>query len=569
VLTEGGAHFPVVAIGASAGGLEAFRTLLAALPAESGMAFILVQHLDPTHSTMMVELLSRHTEIPVVEARDGMSLEPDHIYAIPAGRYLDVRNGTLHLSRPRATQAVRMPFDFLLQSAAESFGERAVCIILSGTANDGSAGARSIKEVGGLVIAQDPEEAEYDGMPRSAIATGAVDLVLPLAKIPEALAKYAGHRYLNAGKTDSTPPLGEGTTKILDLLRKRTSHDFAPYKKGTIGRRIERRMAMAGIKDSNRYLDQLTKNPAELQRLTNDLFINVTRFFRDAGAFDALAEKIVPELVRGHPPNRPIRIWVVGCSTGEEAYSIAMVFLEAIAAAQRNITLQIFASDIDEDAIAFAREGVYPASIEANVPPARLSRFFCKEEQSYQVSRELREPIVFSVHDLLADPPFSRLDLISCRNLLIYLRPEVQQKVLSLFHFALGEGGILFLGTSESVGGASDDFDPIIKNQRIYRHIGHNRPDQWQSPLGRGEAARSLWLRPAPGAGTLRTNVSDLAQRILIESYAPASVLVNHKHQGLYYFGPTDRYLKLPMGVASLDLLDSAREDIQVHLIVR
>jgi two-component system CheB/CheR fusion protein len=562
-IATGGANFPMVAIGASAGGLDAFRTLLAALPEKTGMAFMLVQHLDPAHASMMVELLAPHTALTVLEAREGMELERDHVYIIPPGRYLAVRNGALRLSQPQARQGVRMPFDFLLQSLAEAFGERAVCIVLSGTANDGSVGARAIKGVGGLVIAQDPDEAEFDGMPRSAIATGAVDLVLPLAKIPDALAKYAGHPYLKTGENDAALPLGEGTIKIVDLLRKKTSHDFALYKEGTIGRRIERRMAMAGIEDSNRYLELLAKDPEEIQRLANDLFINVTRFFRDAKAFELLTEKMIPEVVRMQPPARPIRVWVAGCSTGEEAYSIAMLFLEAIVAAQRNMKLQIFASDIDEDAVAVARDCLYPTTIEADVTPARLTRFFTKEDQGYRVSRELRATIVFSVHDLLVDAPFSRLDFMSCRNLLLYLRPEVQQKVLSLFHFALREGGILFLGSSESVGGAGDCFEPISKKHRIYRHIGRSRPGEVDLPLGHGEAARALWNRPERPTATPHANVGDFVHRLLLESYAPASVLINRKHQGLYYFGPIDLYLKMPTGVASLDLLASAREGLR------
>jgi two-component system CheB/CheR fusion protein len=557
------ANFPVVAIGASAGGLEAFRTLLAALPATTGMAFVLVQHLDPTHTSMMVELLSSHTAMTVVEARDNMRLEPDHVFVIPPGRYLAVRDGVIHLSRPQATQAVRMPFDFLLQSLAQAFGARAVCAVLSGTATDGSMGAKAIKEAGGLVIAQDPEEAEYDGMPRNVIATGAVDLVLPLAKIPEALARYAGHRYVRAGNSDTAAPMAEGLTKIIDLLRKRTTHDFSLYKEGTIGRRIERRMALVNLDDSNRYLELLAKDPVELKRLTEDLFINVTRFFRDAKAFELIAEKIVPDLVRAQPPGRPIRIWVAGCSTGEEAYSIAMLFLDEIATARPNTNLQIFASDIDKDAIALAREGLYPASIEADVPPARLTRYFTKEDQGYRVSRDLRAAIVFSVHDLISDAPFSRLDLISCRNLLIYLRREAQRKVLALFHFALRDGGILFLGTSETVDGAADHFEPISKIQRIYRHIGRSRPGELELPLGRGDAARSLWLKPATLPARPHVSVGDLAQRLLLESYAPASVLINRKQQGLYYFGPTDLYLKMPTGVASQDLPASAREGLR------
>ena len=560
--TRGEVNFPVVAIGASAGGLEAFRALLAALPGSSGMAFILVQHLDPSHASMLVELLSPHTALTVLEARQGMRPKPDHVCIIPPGRFLEVDNGTLRLSLPADRQGVRMPFDFLLQSIA-AFGERAVCIVLSGTGNDGSAGARAIKEAGGLVIAQEPEDAEFGGMPRAAIATGAVDLVLPVARMPEALARYGGHRYVRSGESGAAPLPGDRFQKIIDLLRHKTSHDFALYKAGTLERRVERRMALAGIDDVDRYIELLAGDGDEPRNLADDLFINVTRFFRDKKAFDLLAETIVPELTRAHPADRPIRIWVAGCSTGEEAYSIAMLFLEQIAAARRGMKLQIFASDIDADAIATAREGLYPPAIEADVAAERLSRFFTREDHGYRVSRELRSAIVFSVHDVVADAPFSRLDLISCRNLLIYLRPEAQQRVLSLFHFALREGGILFLGPAESVGAAGDEFEPISQPQRIYRHIGHGRPGEARLPLGRGEAARSLWLRSARPPIRPRANVGELAQRLLLDAYAPASVLANRKHQGLYYFGPTDLYLRMPAGMASQDLLAAAREGLR------
>jgi len=574
-LASADANFPVVAVGASAGGLEAFRALLAALPATTGMAIILVQHLDPTHASMLVDLLSSHTGMTVLQASQGLPLAPDHVFVIPPGRFLAVSDGALRLSRPGDghgnppgdslgdPRGVRMPFDFLLRSLAVSFGERAVCVVLSGTGNDGSAGAKEVKEAGGLVIAQKPEEAEFDGMPCGAIATGAVDLVLPVAQMPEALARYGGHRYVRNVESDSTPPLGDALRQIIDLLRERTSHDFALYKTGTLERRIERRMALAGIDDADRYVALLTRDGAELQRLADDLFINVTRFFRDAKAFDLLAQQIVPEIVQAHPPDRPIRIWAAGCSTGEEAYSIAMLFIEAIAAARRNLKLQIFATDIDADAIAFAREGLYLAAIEADVTPERLSRFFTREDQGYRVSRELRAAIVFSVHDVTADAPFSRLDLISCRNLFIYLRPDIQQRVLSLFHFALHGGGTLFLGPAETVGSAGDHFEAISQPQRIYRHIGHGRPGQAGIPLGRGEAARSLWLRSARPPARPRVNIGDLAQRSLLDAYAPASVLANRKHQGLYYFGPTDLFLRMPAGAANHDLLASAREGLR------
>jgi two-component system CheB/CheR fusion protein len=565
-VTNRAVNFPVVAIGASAGGLDAFRALLGALPASTGMAFILVQHLDPTHASMMVELLTPHVAMTVVEAVNSAPIEPNHVYVIPPGRFISVRDGTIRLTRPPGAPAVRMPFDFLLQSLAAECGERGLCIILSGTATDGTIGAKLIKEAGGLVIAQAPEEAEYDGMPRSAIAAGAVDLVLPLANMPEALARFSGHRYVRAAAVGDPHLAAESFAPIIDLLRKRTSHDFALYKDGTLGRRIERRMALNGITESSRYLERLTQDPAELQNLVNDLLINVTRFFRDAKAFDLLADQIIPELVRAHTPEQPIRVWVAGCSTGEEAYSEAMILLEEIARAKRNIRLQIFATDVDADAIAFAREGLYPATIEADVPPARLSRFFTREDAGYRASRELRQAIIFSVHDLVADAPFSRLDLISCRNLLIYLRPEAQQKVLSLFHFALREGAVLFLGGSESVGAASDRFEPITKAEKLFRHIGRSRPGDIEIPLGRGAVARSLWLRPDRPPLRPPMSVGDLAQRLLLENYAPASVLVGRRHKSLYYFGPTDLYLKMPTGEASLDLLASAREGLRAAI---
>ena len=373
-----------------------------------------------------------------------------------------------------------LPFDFLLRSMAEELGERAIGVVLSGTGADGSVGLKAIKENAGLVIAQLPEEAGYDGMPRSAIMTGAVDLVLPVAEIPDALAKYVGRMFAASGLKGgrSSDPATERLTEIIELLRTTASHDFALYKPGTLLRRIERRMALAAIPDGGRYLDRLRKDAGELELLAKDLLINVTSFFRDPKIFELLAEKVIPDLVRLQPVDRPLRVWVAGCSTGEETYTLAMLFLEEIAAAKRNIKLQVFASDVDGDAVAFARDGVYPESIAAEVSPARLARFFAKEEHGYRVVPELRGVVVFTVQNVLADPPFSRIDLVSCRNLLIYLRPEAQAKVLSLFHFALRDGGILLLGGSETVGNLDDRFEPIFKTQRIYRHVGRLRPGE-------------------------------------------------------------------------------------------
>src|SRR5271169_3060274 len=565
----GNNHFPVVGLGASAGGLDAFRRLLSVLPADTGMAFILIQHLDPTHASMMVDLLAGHTPMTVQQAADGMPIEPEHVYLIPPGAYLSIRAGALRLSEPRERHGARLPFDFFLRSLAEELGERAICVILSGTGSDGSLGLKAVKEQGGLVIAQDPDEAEYDGMPRSAIMTGAVDLVLPVAKLPETLAKYGRQLVLNGERRkglapDDHPP--DRLAEIIDLLRTKTAHDFALYKPGTLLRRIERRMALAAVDDIGRYLDRLRQDSSELDLLAKDLLINVTSFFRDPKAFELLEKEVIPDLVRRQPSDRPLRIWVAGCSTGEGTYSLAMLFLEEIAAAKRNIQLQAFASDVDEDAVGVAREGRYPESIAADVSLVRLARFFSQEEHSYRVAPELRGVVVFTVQDVLADPPFSRLDLISCRNLLIYLRPEAQEKVLLLFHFALREGGVLMLGSSESVGSLDDRFEPISNAQRIYRQIGRSRPGEVDFPIGPGAAARTLWPGRTSPASAPGISARDLTQRLLLESYAPASVLINRKYECLYFSGPTDRYLRVAAGEPSRDLLAMAREGLRNKL---
>jgi two-component system CheB/CheR fusion protein len=560
-----GADFPIVGIGASAGGLDACRKLLAALPADTGMAFILVQHLDPDHASMMVDLLASHTTMTVLQAANGMPVEPNHLYIIPPGAYLSVVDDILHLSRPRERHGARLPFDFLLQSMATAFGPRAVCVILSGTGADGSLGIKAVKEKGGLVIAEDPDEAGYDGMPRNAILTGSVDVVSPVAGIPDILAKHARHA---TGERNKSQDIAESRLlKIVGLLRSKTPYDFTLYKPGTLLRRIERRMIMAAIdvSDVDRYLQMLHGNEDELALLAKDLLINVTSFFRDAPVFDLLAKTTIPDLVRNHAPDKPLRIWIAGCSTGEETYSLAMLFQEAISAAKLNIKLQVFASDVDSDAIATARDGLYQDKIEAEISPPRLARFFSKEEKHYRVSTELRAAVVFTVQDVLADPPFSRLDFISCRNLLIYLRPEAQAKVLALFHFALREGGILLLGTSETAGANDDRFEVISKPQRIFRHVGRSRPGEFGFVRG-GDGMRAP-LRPGQAVAPSRQAVlAELCRRMVMDAYAPAAVLINRKHECLYSLGPTDRYLRVVPGQPSHDLLAMARRATRTKL---
>ncbi len=427
---------------------------------------------------------------------------------------------------------------------------------------------KSVNERGGLVIVQDPNEAAHDGMPRSAIDTGCADVVLPVAKIPEALLQFCRQSYGNGGDNGQSPRgVGaRGLTDIISLLGTTTSHDFSLYKPGTLQRRIERRMAMAAIEDGARYLDVLREDAREREVLAKDLLINVTHFFRDAPAFDLLAEKIIPELVRDHTPGRPLRIWVPGCSSGEETYSIAMLFLEEIAAARRNIKLQVFASDIDPESIAFARNGAYPENIQADVTPERLARFFLREDGAYRVGRELRETVVFTTQNLLADAPFSRLDLISCRNVLIYLSPEAQERILRLFHFALRENGVLFLGSSETVGALGDHFAPIVKKHRIFRHFGQSRPGEVDFPITAGEYGRSSPTRMPRMRTASVPPLGELAVRTLLEAYAPASVLINAKREGLHFIGPIDRYLKIASGEASQDILVMARDGLRSKL---
>ena len=540
-----------------------------ALPAANGMAFIIVQHLDPSHDSMMVNLLAGHTSMPVLLATDGMAIERERVYVIPPGVYLSAdEKGALRLSKPQARRGARLPFDFLLNSLAREYGARTVCVVLSGTGADGSLGLKAVKDNGGLVIAQDISEADYDGMPGSAIATGAVDLVLRAVKIAEALvAREQGAAFAPAPRKSSAQKSVEDLLpEIIALLRAKTVHDFTLYKHGTLERRVERRMALATIKTAADYFDLLLRDADERDQLSRDLLINVTGFFRDAGVFDFLAKSVIPELVRDHPLDRPLRIWVAGCSSGEETYSFAMLFREQIDASKREIKLQIFASDVDPDAVASARDGLYPDTIEAEVSPDRLARFFSREDHSYRISTELRSNVVFTLHDLLADPAFARLDFVSCRNVLIYLLPEAQAKVISLIHFALREGGLLLVGDAETVGVADGRFRAISKQQRIYRRIGSARPDDFGLTSNAGDGS-GLRARPGPAsAPSLQIELAELCRRMVLEAYGPAAVLINRKLECLHFQGSVDRYLKVASGAPAHDLIAMAREGVRTKL---
>ena len=520
---------------------------------------------------MMATLLSGHTALTVLEAREGMQVEPRHLYVIPPGTYLSVAAGLLHLSQPKARRGARLPFDFLLSSLAEAYGPKTVCIVLSGSGADGSLGLRDIKAKGGLVIVQSPSEASYDGMPQSAIDTGAADLILPVGEIPAALQLHMlpGDTQVAKGAAGVDPPPKPVLTAIIDLVRQQTGQDFNAYKRGTLQRRVERRMAMASIDghDMAKYLRQLRSDPGEVAALAKDLLINVTRFFRDPKVFGILEQTIIPEMVRTHLADDPLRIWTVGCSTGEETYSLVMLFHEQIAAQRSSLKLQVFASDLDADAVATAREGLYPDSIAADISEARLKRFFVKEEHGYRIVPELRAAVVFAVQDMLVDPPFSRLDLVSCRNLLIYLLPDAQARAISLFHFALRKNGVLLLGSAETIGHAAGRFEIISQEARLYRHIGRSRPgdigfSMTAAGAGRPKAPASDAMRPA----SRQIALAELGRRLVLERHAPAALLINRRNECVFSLGPTDRYLRMAPGMSTLDVLAMARSGLRSKL---
>jgi two-component system CheB/CheR fusion protein len=561
--------FPVVAIGASAGGLDACRKLLDALPDASGMAIILVQHLDPSHPSMMVELLAQHTAMRVSQAVEGAIIQRNHLYVIAPGSYLLTKQGALHVVPPTVRHGARLPFDFLLHSLATDFRARAVCVVLSGTGSDGSLGLQSIKDMGGLVVAQCNDEAGYDGMPSNAVGTGGVRHVLPVAGIAKLLVARAGELASGEVMTDAAAGHGveDALPQIIDLLRNQTANDFSLYKQGTLQRRIERRMALLslGRDKAMAYLQVLQGDRAELERLAKDLLIHVTSFFRDPKVFDHLTKTIIPDMVRDHVPDQPLRIWIAGCSTGEEAYSLAILFREQIAQEKRSIKLQVFASDVDADAIAIARDGLYAESTVGDVSQERLARFFTREGNHYKVSPDLRASVIFTVQDVLADPPFSRLDFVSCRNLLIYLGAEAQAKVVALFHFALRESGILLLGSAETVGSLEGRFEIISKQDRLYRTVGRSR----LRDVGRLKAS-------SDSGGVLRTGqieapakqvaMAELCKRLVLETFAPAAILINAKNECVYSLGPTHRYLRLAQGHPTQDILAMAQGGLRTKL---
>ncbi len=557
------APFPIVGIGASAGGLEAFEQFFGAVPADSGMAFVLVPHLDPDHASLLVEILQRSTIMPVVEATDQTRVLPNHVYVTPPNRDMAIFHQCLQLSVPEMPRGQRMPIDAFLRALAEDQGEMAVGIILSGTGTDGTFGLRGILGAGGVALVQDPATAKYDGMPCSAIQGGYATEVLAPDKMPDALRQLLVTRLPR--EQVATP--ASGMTRILMLLRQATGHDFSLYKKSTIGRRIERRMAQHDLSDCEVYARYLKAHPAEVQLLFKELLINVTSFFRDPEAFVTLKADILPALLAGKAEGDVLRIWVAGCASGEEAYSIAILLRELMDETHTEYKVQMYATDLDEDAITLARAGRYPPNIAADVSQERLRRFFIKDDGGYRVKKNIREMVVFAVQNVVKDPPFTRLDLLACRNLMIYLEPELQHRLLPSFHYALKPGGVLFLSPSESIGSHPELFTPLNRKWKFYRAIHSATSTRVVMASGLSWAANGSGKATEEAVKiTPETNFAELSRRVLLQSYAPASVVTDAKGNIQFVHGDTGKYLRPAPGQASLNVIDMAREGLQLEL---
>jgi two-component system CheB/CheR fusion protein len=542
---------------------------LAHVPPDSGMAFIVVTHQHPGHVSLLPELLGKCTRMPVRRAADGMLVEPNTVYmSLPEG-YLAILHRRLHIMEPDEAGLLRLPIDYFFRSLADDQKEKAIGIVLSGTGTDGTLGLKAIKGATGMTMAQEPDSAKYSGMPSSAITTGLVDYVLPVEQLPQQLLAYATGPYLvSTGSELGEESLSELMQKILVLLRARTANDFSFYKANTIRRRIERRINVHQLKGPEPYLRVLQENPHELDLLFKELLIGVTNFFRDPEAFDMLAKMVIPELLDGRLENLPVRVWSAGCSSGEEAYSLAMLLQEGLDKRKQHFPVQIFATDLDSQAIDVARAGLYPDGIARDVRPQRLAQFFVKEDGGYRIKKEIREMVVFAPQNVLKDPPFTKLDMVVCRNLLIYLKPAAQERLLSLFHYALKPGGILFLGSSESITGLSDYFTVMNKKWKTFACKDttprHALPDAFTTPATKSAAY------PAGasdvGERTRKQLLSTMIEKTLLTRYAPASVIVNDRGDILHIHGRTGDYLEPAAGQPRLNILEMAREGLRIEL---
>jgi len=561
--------FPIVGIGASAGGLAAFERFFTSLPENVGMAFVVIQHLSSPHKSILPEILQRFTTMKVLQVTDGIEVEPNCVYVIPPSNNLALMNGHLLLLKPANERAHRFPIDFFFRSLAEARKNQAIGVVLSGSASDGSLGIKMIKAEGGLTVAQAPETAEFTDMPRNAIATHDIDYVLPPEKIGELIITYVNHHIEPEywSDEDQTMHAVGSLQRLYLLLRAKTGHDFSLYKQNTLLRRIDRRIKISLVSNLEEYIRHLQDHPEEVDALFHEMLINVTHFFRDPDAYLTLTEKVIRPLVSARAASQVgLRVWVAGCSSGEEAYSIAIAIQEQIEAQKADCKVQIYATDLDIEAIVTARRGVYADGSLENVSAERLKRFFTKEEDGFHIKKSIRDMVVFSTQNLIFDPPFSRIDLLCCRNVLIYLQPELQKQMFPMFHYALNPNGILFLGNSESVGSFSDLFSVVDRKHKIYQRKNMVVQHRIQTNL---EPAYETSFHTATEVAARRAAPGELrewTERELLKYHTPACVVVDEKNTILYIHGRTGKYLEPPPGETSANLLRMAREGLKVEL---
>lgn len=561
--------FPIVGLGASAGGLKALEQFFSNMPPEPGMAFVVIQHMDPAQKCLLPDLLQHKTNMNVYRIEDGMKVQPNCIYVIPPKNYLSIKQGILKLSGVSTPRGPRMPVDFFFRQLAEDQGEKGICIIFSGMGSDGTLGLKQVKEKLGMVMVQDPDTAEYKDMPFSALTTGLADFVASPEELPAKLLGYVKHIIKpSRQKPAANDKNSKELQKIFALIRNQTGHDFTLYKKNTLFRRIERRMGILQVERISRYAAYLQNNPQEVDLLFNELLIGVTSFFREPETFEYLKENIIPNLLKKRDKERVIRVWIPGCSTGEEVYSAAIVFRECLEKLKlvNSYKICIFATDINSNAIEIARQGIFPSNIAADVSHERLSHFFTKTNDGcYQVKRAIREMVVFAPQNIIMDPPFIKLDLLCCRNLLIYFTTELQRKLLPIFHYSLNPGGILFLGSSETIGEHTRLFSAVDSRLKIFE-----RKDTITSLLPMID-----YLSPSLFRENLRSDIvkkdaleaiPDVLQRILLESFTPPAVIINESGDIIYISGRTGKYLEPSPGKANLNVFAMAREEIRFEL---
>ncbi len=567
---DGRKPFPIVGIGASAGGLEALEAFFENLPVESGIAFVVITHTDPDRASLLPSIITRKTKVAVKLVEAHMPVAPNTVYLPPSDRDPFIEQQVFHLKKRPARDRIHMPVDLFLRHLAAEWGERAGCVILSGTGSDGTQGLRAIKEKSGLAVVQDPESARHTGMPASAIETGLVDFVLSPEKMPGRLIEYFKHPVsISPAAEKKAQKEPDPIKQILLHLAQRTRHDFSLYKPSTLRRRIARRIAVTRSRDAGEYLKALYRDTQEVQALFQDLLIGVTSFFRDPDAFAYLKDNALPDLLAGKREGDSLRVWVPGCATGEEAYSVAILLNEYMQAADAPLAMQIFGTDIDPQAIEKARSGEYLENIAADLSAQRLKRYFTKEGSRYRVKREIREEVVFAEQNLLRDPPFSDLDLLVCRNLLIYLKAEAQDRLIPLFHYILRKNGILFLGNSESIGRFPELFEPLSKSYSIFRRKDSAMRPQVRFPTGKSEPV--ALGDEAEGSGEVygadKISLDKAVENVLMQEFTPACVVVNQVGEIVYTTGRTGKYLELAPGQPNLSMADMAREGLRFPLI--